>query len=209
MSSINTTENSNTYKNPPKLERPGAGLPWFETLVAKYWFVFRLSKKMSWDEVDQWFVSEGEKILKLAHTLNAEQLQEKVLIPRITGIEDSSRFWSVAMTLEHLMIVGQGMFLIASTLSRGEKVNFEVDVAKVKPLEKISGAEACAIFEGFMKDMKAKLKTEIKDRDSTTSHKHPWFNQLTARHWHWLMASHQQNHRRQIKLIIKGLPALH
>lgn len=44
--------------------------------------------------------------------------KERVLIKRITGIEDSSRFWSVYMVLDHLLIVDRLTIKIMESLSR-------------------------------------------------------------------------------------------
>lgn len=39
-----------------------------------------------------------------------------VLIDRVVGIEDSSRYWSVFMVLDHLRIVDEGMTQIIQAL---------------------------------------------------------------------------------------------
>jgi hypothetical protein len=32
---------------------------------------------------------------------------------------------------------------------------------------------------------------------------------MTARQWHWLAATHQRLHRRQVERIVRGLPPAH
>jgi len=49
------------------------------------------------------------------------------------GIEDSSRYWSVAMALEHLGEVGLNIAVGIVELSRNMTVTVKVDIAELKP----------------------------------------------------------------------------
>jgi len=51
----------------------------------------------------------GGRILKEAGSVAEGKRDRRVLVPRMRGIEDSSRFWSVNETLEHLLITGLAM----------------------------------------------------------------------------------------------------
>jgi hypothetical protein len=155
---------------------------------------------------ESFIIRETQRIKKCIEPLPIERIQTPKLIPRIRGIEDSSRFWSAAMTLEHLMIVGQGMSQIIRQLSRGETFSREVNVAKVKPLGQLlaglNGQQAVVAFENSMQEIQTLLKTEVKDRQSQKKQPHPWFGPLTAHQWLWIMAGHQNTHRKQIQLIL-------
>ncbi|MBI3558605.1 MAG: hypothetical protein HY074_20240 [Deltaproteobacteria bacterium] len=167
-----------------KLQKPGAGLPFLEGLVAKYFIMPVKSRQMSWDESDQLFLRETDKILKLVSKLDTAALETQVLIGHIAGIEDSSRFWSPAMTMEHLMIVAPHLSSIIVELSHGRVPHVVVDVAAVKPKSAIPASDVARLFEGTMKDVHERIKTEVGDRGSSARLHHPWFGKITAHQWH-------------------------
>ena len=187
------------------LDKPGAGLPFFERMMAKYFVMPREVKKRSWDECGALFDREGSRILELIKNLTPEQLEKKVLIDRLPGIEDSSRFWSVKMTLEHLIVVGNGIGKIVGSLTQEIPPTVDVDIAKVKPKGTKPTAETVTVFKSFEENQIARVNATVKNHESKLRHPHPWFGPMTAKQWFWLMASHQVIHRRQIREIIKGL----
>src|SRR5215472_11399027 len=98
-------ENKQRQSAQPRLAPPGAGLPFIEWAVAKYIVVpFRLRMVTMEDAVKE-FADLSAAISALAKPLNETQMSDRRLIPRLQGLEDSSRYWSVAMTLEHMCIV--------------------------------------------------------------------------------------------------------
>ena len=190
------------------LQKPGAGLPFAEWLIAKFWILPRQSKKSSWEECVVAFEKQGSKILSLCERKSERELETKVLIDRIQGIEDSSRHWSVAMTLEHLVIVGEGMTSIVLALAQETKTSNalpNVDIAKIKPPGKLDANEAKEKFASIIKSLPAKLRAPELNHASKRTHLHPWFGQMTAKKWIWLLGSHQWIHRKQIEAILKGL----
>lgn len=192
----------------PQLQKPGAGLPFFEKLYMKFIVLPRLTKRMSWQTCTQLFDKESETIIAIADGVyadNAANLEKRVLIDRLPGIEDSSRFWSIAMAMEHLMIVGQGMAAIIAELSHGRRVPVKVDIAKVKPLGEKKGKETLDEFKVFANLHLMSLEQKIKDKNDPTTHLHPWFGQMNLRKWYWLMCVHQRLHRKQIQKIVEGL----
>jgi hypothetical protein len=92
-----------------RLAAPGAGLPFLEHLISRYYWFPKFCKNTTWDQAHALFQKQGARLLQLARALPESQRTIRVLIPRVPGIEDSSRHWSVAMVLEHLMIVGKLM----------------------------------------------------------------------------------------------------
>ncbi len=188
----------------PKLKRAGAGLPWPEKWLVR-WMVPRMAHKATWQQADEMFVSQSAKILKDVHGLDKARLSTPFLIKRIRGLEDSSRFWSVAMTLEHSAIVTEGMAEITIKLSRGEKLDFVVDVVKVKPQKAWAPEKSIELFNEMVIRVQKRFATEVKDKNSKTTHFHPWFGELDCHQWHWLAASHLTIHKTQIREIIKGL----
>src|SRR6185503_14638043 len=92
----------------PKLAPPGAGLPKAELFIARMLFSRRL-KKGNRESFVQSFEKERETVRELVQSIDGAAAAKRVLIDRVRGLEDSSRFWSVWMTLEHLRIVQTGI----------------------------------------------------------------------------------------------------
>jgi len=190
----------------PVLAKPGAGLPWVEALIAKYWVMPRQSKKMSWDDCVAWYRKETEKILSTIAGIPREKWTTRVLVPRLTGLEDSSRYWSLLFTLEHMMRVGEGMAGAVHELGHGRVPNISVHVAAFKPKGALSLQNGEAQFRSCCDGIVEKLTDATIDRKSTARLYHPWFGEICAYQWNWLCASHQWIHRNQIREIANRLP---
>ncbi len=186
----------------PKLEKAGAGLPLIEGLVLRYWVMPRLSKSMSWDDCSQLFNSECQKILKRIEGLSEAELGRKVLVDRVPALEDSSRYWSIAMTLEHIGIVSRGMRLVIESLGKEKSFETIVDVAAVKPLGEESPTASLAQFKNLAETFVKELDAVVVNRDSASKHYHPWFGRINSRQWHWLVCSHVSIHKKQIYQIV-------
>ena len=61
---------------------------------------------ISWERALDIFESEGRKMLSLSRSLPEDKLFERVLVPKLFGLEDNSRYYSVVMVLKHVLIVG-------------------------------------------------------------------------------------------------------
>src|SRR4051794_8680829 len=88
----------------PRLAPPGAGLPVPELFIARLLFAFRRWNG-SREAFNTRFESERRAISELLKECDPEAAARRVLIQRPRGLEDSSRYWSVWMTLDHLRIV--------------------------------------------------------------------------------------------------------
>jgi hypothetical protein len=62
-------------------------------------------------------------------------------------------------------------------------------------------SEYFAFAAGVLKGIDAKAG----DRRSATTLPHPWFGQLNARGWLWLLGAHTRVHLRQVREIRKGM----
>jgi hypothetical protein len=187
----------------PKLQKPGAGLPLFEGLFLKHIFMPVTLKIMPWDESHTMFLAQTEKILGLYQAINPQDRAKKILIPRLMGLEDSSRYWSANMTLEHIMIVTKGMTDIILSLDAEKTVPGVISTADVKP-KGLSDDDLRSDFWQLMHDC-AEQVGKIKNRNSTATHDHPWFGPLNTHGWHSLLPVHHNIHRRQLEKIIAGL----
>jgi hypothetical protein len=189
----------------PKLAAPGAGLPFPQNLFVRYFLGPFQSRKNTWEENLERFNREGERILKLTEGMSEAELTKRILVANIRGLEDSSRYWSAAMTMEHLMIVGRSMALIIEKLGRGENPQLQVSVAAVKPSVQEFGLQTRAQFAEFQRTHGRMVLDSVLDRESPFRQEHPWFGAITAGQWFWLMGVHNGIHRRQIEKIRQGL----
>ena len=188
----------------PELAKPGAGLPFLQWLLARFYLFPKFCRNSSWERAMEFHAREGAKVLERARSLSAEQLQQRVLVSGVRGIEDSSRFWSVAMAVEHLMIVGDQMIRAITSLSAGKVPDGKADIAAVKPKGVHADRTAIPAYEEFLARYR-KAYEGLPSLDSTAKFYHPWFGKMTAYQWHCLAASHTYIHRKQIDAIISGL----
>lgn len=189
----------------PKLAKPGAGLPLIEWLVAKYIIFPNRFRSTSIEQAIEQFEEEGNIIIELVSNLNDEQLSQRCLIPRLQGLEDSSRYWSIAMTIQHLNIVGEGMLAIIVNLSRGNNQLPQRGIADVKPTVDVDAKIALADFKSLIEKFGSVVKKIDFEKNCDTKHPHPWFGPLNAREWTLFAAPHQRIHRKQIEEILAKL----
>ena len=190
--------------NTPQLEKPGAGLPFFEGLVVRWYVGPYLSRKADKDTNLRMFAMIGKRILKEADSVPNDKRDTKVLVPRMKGVEDSSRNWSVNELLEHLLITGHGMRHVIGELIAGRPSDYEVKIENFKPKGKYQGGDARQDFKAFLDETVAQLQPlPIEDKGPT--HLHPWMGQFNALQWCWLLAGHSGIHCAQLQAIKKGL----
>lgn len=184
------------------LQPPGAGLPTFELTWLRIYFRC-MCAVTSRNAAMQRFKREAEKILSLARIVSATQGTVPVLIDRITGIEDSSRCWSVFMVLDHLRIVNVGMTQIIEDLSHDRPFAQEVRIQDVKP-HVDSGPDVVDRFIQSVATYEATIN-RLGKLSHRVHHPHPWFGPMTADDWHCLAGIHHWVHRRQIERVKQGL----
>lgn len=190
----------------PVLQPPGAGLPWWERLAAKHIVLPRAWRRVTWVDSARVFQEEGTRALAVWDEIPESRLTERVLIRRFPGIEDSSRFWSAEMTLEHLVIAGTGIRQIVGCLRGGQVPDRPARIQDVKPKGAISPVESRDEFIRFL------AETAVEEaslppipRGEGPRFIHPWFGPFDAFQWHYLLGHHQGLHRRQLEAIRDGL----
>jgi hypothetical protein len=187
----------------PTLAPPGAGLPAPELWIARV--LFGLKRRFSTREsFTARFEQEREAIREWLATCDVARLGEQVLIPRLRGLEDSSRHWSVWMTLEHLRITNSIFAMVITSLAHGQVLTKKASTADVKPRTDVTAAVEKA-FEASCDEMLA-AAAAVPDLKTAARYAHPWFGPLDAAGWHALAASHMAIHRAQIAKIIAALP---
>ncbi len=192
----------------PQLAPPGAGLPWPQRLLLRYVLGPFVSTRADWDESLDQLRRRHAKLAEVWASIPLELRTQRVLVPPQPGLEDSSRFWSAEMVLEHLWMVGSRIEFGAIELSQGRVPPGEVDTAKVKP----KGQEAEGPIDWMRRldewaqsaDLNLR-QVDAKARRSKTTLRHPWFGEFRASQWIWLLGAHHGIHLRQLREIRKGL----
>lgn len=196
-----------TYLAEPKLQAPGAGLPFSQRIFLKWITGPILSKRKSPAECRADYERLVDKFIQKASQVPAELRATRVLVEPMAGLEDSSRFWSLSGVAEHLLIVSRGMESIILSLSAGKIPGVKADVAAVKPRhQEDSLGEYVNYAPALMKRIDDRLAEPGMNFHSPLKFVHPWFGGITARQWYWLLSAHQGIHYRQAKSIIEKLP---
>jgi len=185
----------------PKLAPPGAGLPTIELLIARGLFAWRRWTG-SRASCDADFQKERDKIRTLISSCDPESGAERVLIRRLPGLEDSSRYWSVWMTLDHLRIVHGGITRTIKILAAGKTPPGSSSTAAVKPSPQVT-APVVGEYEKSCDELLA-VVAAIKNLNTKTRYRHPWFGALSASGWQALAGNHLSIHRAQIERILAG-----
>jgi hypothetical protein len=183
------------------LENAGKGLPSIETLLLKHVVFPLLKTTLSWNMGMKLFEAEGEKILHAVKQLDHDILFKKVLIPRILGIEDNSRYYSPAMVLWHLIYVGNAIQAGIVGLSKNESVDFVVKIENFKPFVEISD-NIVNEYELFLHNYRSDIENNIQNKYIKNYHAHPWFGPLNPHQWLVMSAVHQIVHGRQLRKIL-------
>lgn len=186
----------------PQLAPPGAGLPLPELYLGRLFFALK-----RWtgnrDSFNAQFQRERARIAGLVRACDAASASRRVLIRRPPGLEDSSRYWSVWMTLDHLRIVHRSVISVIGALAKGVTPPGQASTAAVKPDPEIT-ARVVSEYEQSCEDLLATVAsvTELK---TSARFRHPWFGPLDAAGWHALAAGHLAIHRVQIQRILARL----
>ncbi len=185
----------------PTLEVPGAGLPAIELCVGR--ILFRL--KCRWGKREAFisrFREERAAIRTLVDSCDEPRRSERVLIRRLRGLEDSSRYWSVWMTLDHLRITNLAFAGSIRSLTHGWVPEGQASTAAVKPDPRV----AAEIEEDYERSCDLLLSVIEKSGDlkTTPRYPHPWFGPLNAFEWLALASMHLGIHRAQIAAILSG-----
>ncbi|PTX94798.1 hypothetical protein DB346_22590 [Verrucomicrobia bacterium LW23] len=197
-----TAPSTSSSASEPRLDPPGAGLPALEHMIANMLFAWSCLSG-SRERFTRTFQAERERVVSLARRCDAESGARRVLIRRLPGLEDSSRYWSVFMTLEHLCLVHEGIARVITSLGQGKVPPGKASTAAVKPAP---GADERTIetFE-LSCDKVLKAAESVPDLRTGARYDHPWFGALDAYGWYAMAPFHLRLHRRQIEVIRAGL----
>lgn len=200
--------NTTSVSKEPVLAPPGAGVPFQQKMMMRYFVRPFVAGRTPWEVSENNFRKINEKILKTLDGLTEAQLTTKILVPPQLGLEDSSRYWSIKMVLEHLLIVSGQMIQLIPALSQGVIPNGKADTAAVKPKNEIGLHEIVQNFKKLISTDFDQLNSSITNRNSKTRFHHPWFGDMTAKQWYWLLPMHHGLHLKQIREIKNRLPLI-
>lgn len=182
------------------LAPPGAGLPLLELWVSRTGLGV-LRSTLDRRQIEGWLRSETSKVLAIARKLSPTQMKQKTLVPRPIGLEDSSRNWSAAMVLQHLVIVDTGIGELITALAQKKAFEREVRIAEVKP-NPDAGREQLELLDDALETYTERVAA-VENLSTAGRHAHPWFGPLDGHGWHTLAALHTMIHRRQLSAITK------
>jgi hypothetical protein len=185
------------------LEPPGAGIAWYYLAANRLVVRPFIERPMRWERALEVFAARHRRVCAALEGLAPAQLERRVLVPRLAGLEDSSRYWSPAMVCRHLEHVGSLIVDVIVRLSREEVVPERVDFAAVKPVD--VPASTTKVYEAFANGVAERLAREVVNRRAPGTVPHPWFGELDAKGWLWLLGFHTWVHARQLEAIRSGL----
>lgn len=188
----------------PKLAPPGAGLGVIEGWLARHVVFPFFCRTTSFEKATLIFEVEGRRIEDLCGLFTPEQFTRRVLVPPMQGIEDSSRHWSAAMLVEHVVTVGTAVSKVLVFISRGQVPPFKVDIAAIKP-QGNRGPAVMADFRKLLAEYPEFVRKDLPRPVDAPRFAHPWFGELDIHRWHCLAAGHLRIHRRQLEMIRKCL----
>ncbi|MEO0508852.1 MAG: DinB family protein [Verrucomicrobiota bacterium] len=164
---------------------------------------FRLSSRTSADATIR---KETTLTLELARELHAPLAEEKIRVPKMIGIDEDMRDWSVCQTLEHNTIVNHSITRIVQTLAKEEPVvtNFNPKTDVMPSAD--AGADQIEAFEESVKQYFAVVEP-LESLDSQTIFPHPIFGNFNAHQWHCMFGFHLMLHRKQIAKAVDLLKA--
>ncbi len=186
-----------------QLAPPGAGLPALELAIGRRLFALA-RRRGDRDSFLGQIAGERDAILGLVAACPLEKRALPVLIPRPRGLEDSSRQWSICMTLDHLVITNRLMTGVIQSLAAGRVPGGVASTAAVKP-SPLAGEAGERDFRDCC-DQLMDTATGIANLRTEASYAHPWFGPLDAHGWLAMAATHLKLHRKQIEAIRARLP---
>lgn len=195
------TSSNGAHQAEPSLAPPGAGVPRIERMVG--WLRLAIATRQGAAAASKLLRREQAAIHRVVQQIPQAEAGVRVLVPRLRGLEDSSRWWSVWMTLDHLRIVNDSIAGVITLLGSERAPAGQVSTAAVKPSPD-AGPEVLAAFDASC-DAIERVVAELPRARSTERFAHPWFGPLDTAGWHAMAAMHMSIHLAQLHAIVRGL----
>ena len=147
---------------------------------------------------------ETRKLERLLDDDESYDVFQVIKIPRVIGVSESNRSWSVLMVIDHLCLVIEDCRKAIVALSDGVEPRGEIDLSFYAPREDV-GFDVLDRLETltncFCSDIQMALKRE-RGVSGSTQFSHPCFGSMNAKQWLAFATLHQAIHRRQVQKII-------
>lgn len=192
---------------PPQLQAPGAGFPGWQRLAGKYFYLPLWCLWSSWERTPDVLEAQADRLLQGAASLGNALVRRRVLIPPLVGLEDSSRYDSYAMVLEHLTIVGHAVACIVVDLTHGRQHTVALRTAEVKAEGLAAPSKVVADYREMLAAFRRAALDASADRRSPLRHEHPFFGALDAYQWLCFATLHQVVHLKQARAILRRFSA--
>jgi hypothetical protein len=189
----------------PQLAPPGAGVSALQRWVGRWVLLPLWCRRLAPPEVPGAMRRQAEVLLALGDGLTEQDRVRRVLVPPQIGLEDSSRFHSWAMVLEHLTIVGGELCAVLTELTRGRSPAAEVRVEALKPRGGIGSEQAVRDYRSMLDRFERVVREDCPDWEAPARHVHPWFGPLGPSQWAVFGPFHQAIHVRQARRIRRRL----
>ena len=148
---------------------------------------------------------EGDLALALLDGLTDEQAAQSVRVPRMIGVDEDMRDWSLHQTLEHNTIVNRIFSMIVLHLARGKTPpTGDIDPKKDVMPTAAPGPPAVDAFRKSI-DRHLELVAGIDKLRGTARYPHPILGPLDAHGFHTFFSIHLAVHRRQMVAIRAAL----
>lgn len=180
----------------------GAGLPKAENTLINCTLVPFMKIFLGWESSLFLLKKELQKIDAILSSVPCEHYCIQVKIPRVLGIEEHSRDYSIDMTLQHMTKVTQGVMFIVDALSKEQCIQKEVRIEDVKP--SIQTNNELKYFSQTMNQYIHFIEQHNK-KVSIMTKKHPWFSEFNNKQWACFAFIHTFVHRRQLEVIVERL----
>ena len=144
---------------------------------------------------------------KLTHLLEDDEsfdVFQVIRIPRVIGVSEFNRQWSVLMAVDHLCLVLEDCRKAILALSEGVEPKGEIDLSLYAPRPDL-GFDVLDRFENLTSRFCSEIQAAVEINSTlwtTARFSHPCFGSLTAKQWLAFATMHQMIHRRQVQKII-------
>lgn len=182
---------------------PGAGLPLLEGFFLRYVAALPIFLFSPQAVSSRRFQTLAQKLVVILESIPPDCFHTIVTTKRPFALEYSSTSWSLAMVLEHLILVGNVINVVLQGLIQDTPPQILVSTATVKPTGQIEAP--IESFKKYAANYLAFVERYDLAKAKKTRHLHPWFGQLTALQWHTFTYLHLWVHIRQVKMIMRHL----
>lgn len=149
---------------------------------------------------------EVAQYLDLARKLGKARSATPTRVPKMLGVDEDMREWSIYMILEHNTIVNRNITKVVKALSVGDQPADRIDPKKDVMPSANPGPEQVGSFRASVQDHLQAVREAPRLR-FTKKARHPIFGPMDAHGWHCMFAFHLRLHRKQAEAAATALGA--